>query len=75
MLWESNNSLAPIHVLPVFEAVQILEEGRHAFTHGAADYGDISSQKNKSEQEFKFPHFKWKSLVRNLFDWFESDAF
>lgn len=58
MLCESNNSLAPIHVLPVFEAVQILEEGRHAFTHGAADYGDISSQKNKSEQEFKFLHFK-----------------
>ena len=59
MLCESNNSLAPIHVLPVFEAVKILEEGRHAFTHGAADHGDISSQKkNKTEQEFKFLHFK-----------------
>ena len=63
MLWESNNYLAPIHVLPVFEAVQILEEGRHAFTHGAADHGDISSQKktrqNKNSNFFTSNESLW----------------
>ena len=60
MLCESNNSLAPIHVLPVFEAVKILEEGRHAFTHGDANHGDISSQKKQVRTRIQISSLQMK---------------
>lgn len=45
--------LLQAYVLPVFEAVQVLEEGRHALAHGDDDgdgdddYGDIFSPNKK----------------------------